>query len=194
MDLNDNFEEDDWKSRFKKRWDSFWELVLGLVGLFLVVSLGIWISGAAIDMVKGWFKSDSAVIGAPSDNYTPPKPSRPRGLVHLATTGEEKKPTYWYLRADTVLGPRTKRLFWVNLDYSKNKSEKYNRMEMFIAVNCETMEMRVLSSASYKTNVSTAFFPENYAFDKAKVEYPVPNTGMMASYEEVCKEVYDKKS
>lgn len=190
MEFNDELDSENWKERFKKKWKSFWDLVLGLVGLVFIISLAAWVFSGISGVIKGWFKPQSAVLSS----YTPPKPSRPVGFVHLTTTGEEKKPTEWYLRADTVLGPRTKRLFWVNLDYSKNKSEKFNRLEMFIAVNCETMEMRVLSSASYKSGNPNAFYPENYAFDKAKVEYPIPSTGMMASYKEVCKEVYDTKS
>lgn len=192
--MDDDTANTTWKNRLEKGWSSFLELVSGLIGFAMIVGITVWVGGAVVGAVKGWFKTDNPATLSPAALDIPPKPSRPVGFVHLATTGDDKKPTYWYLRADTVLGPRTKRLFWVNLDYSKNKSEKFTRMEMFIAVNCETMEMRMLSSASYKANNSNAFYPENYAFDKAKVEYPVPNTGMMASYEEVCKDVYDKKS
>jgi hypothetical protein len=194
MDLNDDLDEGGWKSRLKKRWESFWELVATLIGILLLLSLIGWVIGGISGVIKGWFKSDSVVLASPAATYTPPKPSRPVGFVYLTSTGGEKKITKWYLRADTVLGPRTKRLFWVKLDYSKDKSKKENWMEMFVAVNCETMEMRALSYASYKIDNENAVFSESHPFDKAKVEYPVPNTGMMASYKEVCKGVYDATS
>lgn len=190
MDFNEDLDGEDCKERFKKKLKSFWDLVLGLVGIVFILGLAGWVLSGISGVIKGWFKPQSAVLSS----YTPPKPSRPVGLVHLTTTGEEKKSTEWYLRADTVLGPRTKRLFWVYLDYNKDKSEKDSRTEMFLAVNCETMEMRELSSASYKSGTPSPSFSVHYAFDKAKVEYPIPRTGMMASYNEVCKEVYDTKS
>lgn len=192
--MDDEMENATLKNRIEKGWRSFWELVSGLIGLAFIIGITVWAGGAVVDAVKSWFKTDNVASLSPVASYSPPKPSRPVGLVNIATTGEDTKPTVWYLRAETVLGPRTKRLFWVNLDYSKNKSAKFARMEMFVAVNCETMEMRVLSHASYKAKNPNAFFPENYAFDKAKVEYPVPDTGMMASYKEVCKDVYDIKA
>ncbi len=181
-----------WKERIEKGWTSFKEFFSVVIGLAIVVSIASWVGGTAIGVVKGLFERNSGKNPMPVASYSPPKPTRPVGFVLLSTTGEGKNRTDWFLRADTVLGPRTKRLFWVTLDTGKIK-EKVTQTEMFLSVNCETMEMRTLSSISYKAKNLNAFYSKQYAFDEAEVDYPSPGTGMMASYKEVCKDIYDSK-
>jgi hypothetical protein len=122
---------------------------------------------------------------------TPPKPVRPSGLILVSKTGGEGEITKWYLRAETVMGPRTKRLFWVSLDLSEDKSSKYESDEQLHSVNCETMEMRRLKSTFYKKNDEQGYSVKSDPYDKAEVNYPTPSTGLMALYKEVCKDVYD---
>jgi hypothetical protein len=156
----------------------------------------------AIPLVVGTHGIYKAVVGwgnpTPSVRTnvapTPPKPLRPVGLILLSKTGEEGKITKWYLRADTVMGPRTKRLFWVSLDLTEDKASKYESDEQLHSVNCETMEMRRLKSTYYKKNDETGYFVKSDPYDKAEVNYPTPGTGLMALYKEVCKDVYDISS
>jgi|694.fasta_scaffold56734_5 hypothetical protein len=160
--------------------------------LFLIASLGIvMIVGVytIFTSIKNWISPPPQIR-----TYAAPKqiePSRPVGLVHLITTGKEPTLNKWYLRADTVMGSRTKRLAWVKIDFAENKTEKYSSDEQFHSINCETMEMRRLSAAYRKRNDTKAYFSVETPYDKAEISYPSPNTGMMALYKEACRVIYD---
>ena len=159
----------------------FWLSIFGIVLIAGVYTI--------FTSVKNWISPVPQIRTYAVPKQT--KPSRPVGLVHLITTGDEPELTKWYLRADTVMGTRVKRLAWVTIDFSENKKEKYSSDEQFHSINCETMEMRRLSAAYRKQNETKAYFPTDTPYDKAKISYPTPQTGMMALYKEVCKKIYD---
>ena len=164
----------------KKALDEF-QAVFWLIAVGVVLVVGVYTSFQA---VKTWI-------------YPPPTapiialPPRPKGLVFLASTGKKPKLTEWYLRADTVMGSRTKRLAWVTINLPDATGKIINHDEWLIATHCETMEMRTLQTTTYKTEGVSATASNTYPFDKAKISYPTPGTGMMAVFKETCKKIYD---
>ncbi len=179
----DSMEKSSWRTKAEK----LWEQILVWFWILVIIAGFVWVAGAVTRTVKQWLKPDQVDV----EKYAPPKPARPTGFVFLASVGDEGSETQWYLRADTVLGPRQKRLFWISLNFEKNKKPQNKRSEYLYAINCETTEYRSLKWASYKTDSTDAYDVGVVAYDKAEADYPVPNTGVMAAYKEVCKSVYD---
>lgn len=165
----------------KKTLDEF-QAIFWLIAVGVVLVVGTYTS---FQTVKTWI-------------YPPPivpiiaLPKRPQGRVYLVETGEKPEIRKWYLRADTVMGSRTKRLSWVTLNHLDKKDKIKSFDEWLIATNCETMEMRTLKSSTYKIKDNgVASNTYSYPFDKAEITYPTPDTGMMAVFEETCKKIYD---
>lgn len=91
----------------------------------LLIAAGIW----AYDRYEITRKADPPTV------TIPPLSPKPTGLIRLT---ELKDGSVWHLDADTVKGPRTKRLAWVVEDHSKNKKVKANRTLTFYTIDCET--------------------------------------------------------
>jgi hypothetical protein len=164
----------------KKTLDEF-QAVFWLIAVGVVLVVGVYTS---FQTVKTWIYPPPAV---PIIAISP----RPKGSVFLARTGEEPKFTEWYLRADTVMGSRTKRLAWVTIHLPDAKGKIISQDEWLIVSHCETMEMRTLQTTRYKTEGVSATTSNTYPFDKAIISYPTRGTGMMALFKETCKKIYD---
>lgn len=161
--------------------------------LFLIAFFGIvMIVGVytIFTSIKNWISPPPQIRTYVSPDK--PKPTRPTGSVYLLLTGEKPEFIKWYLRADTVMGSRTKRLSWVTLNFVDEKDKIKSFDEWLIATNCDTMEMRTLKATRYKeADKGRASIQRELPFEKAEISYPTPETGMMAVYEEACKKTYD---
>ena len=119
--MTEGTDEPNWKAKAER----LWERLIGWFALAGLVGGTIGLSSVIVKAVKQWLQPKAAIEVA----YSPPKPTRPIGFVFLSSTGEKGSETDWYLRADTVLGPRERRLFWVTLNYEKNKDIPYKISE-----------------------------------------------------------------
>lgn len=104
-----------------------------------------------------------SIPAPPPPKLPPPKPPRPTGLIHLT---DSDAGSAWYLDADSVRGPRDKRLAWYTVDHEKNKTVELRSWRVYVSVNCDTMGVTELSSIGY--------YPDGNATRSEAVENPTP--------------------
>lgn len=98
------------------------------------------------------------VPGRPAVLDTPPL-VRPIGQLQIGTDAADAN---WTLDADSVHGPRTKRLGWVAIVSSpkeKIKTDVRNSVNLY-QINCETTATRILSGVGYDAKGEIVFHSE----------------------------------
>lgn len=135
---------------------------------------------------KWWAKDDPPrpplpIPGAQADA----PPPRPTGQVFIT---QLKNGTIWRLDADSVKGPRSKRIGWLIQDHSGNKSEPARRSSEIYIVNCETTAFTVPRRIDYdKDGVSMGSM---YGSDQESFVPPESNGGRVVA--EICDHKFDE--
>lgn len=75
--------------------------------------------------------------------YQPPKPTGLR-TVSILDSG-----TVWRIDADSVIGPRKSRQFWIREDHTNDKSRSARETHSLFRVNCDTTGYRTLKVVEY---------------------------------------------
>lgn len=135
-------------------------------------------------------KIEPPVVITPTYVGGPPppiKPSRPTGLIYVTSLEDG---TIWRLDADSVIGPRRARQFWIKADHSKSKTITARETQTYYRVNCDTTGIRTLKVVEYDKDGKVLRMFNESVFGKED-DYMPPESILASAIRTGCDRAYD---
>lgn len=151
----------------------------------------VWIVVVVAGLVWLWSSDGEAepppIRTKPVEELTPLPDARPTEPYRVAAT---KDGSVFMIDPQTITGQREARRAWIIIDAQKDKTVAYRKVRELIWTNCETGEVKTLSSIAYSPD-GDVMSSRDFRFDEADVTYYPPGTIGAAAPKAMCLEIYD---